>query len=415
MYIADLHIHSHHARATSRESDLPHLVWWAQRKGIGLLGTGDCTHPAWRAALRAQLEPAGEGVYALRPAYRLACATPGDAPRLVVTGEVDTVYRRDGRSRRVHHLLVLPDLDAADALAARLAPYGDLCADGRPTLRLDSRDLLALLLTVSPAAMLIPAHIWTPHYGLLGAATGFDSLAACFGDLAPAIRAVETGLSADPPMLWRVSALDGLTLLSHSDAHAPSKLGREADLLTGARDYPALRRALCTGAGLAGTIEFFPAASKYHQDGHRRCGVCLSPAQADAHGGRCPVCGKPLTIGVAHRVAQLADRPAGYRPPDAKPFERLLPLSAVVAAALGVSEAAKRTRTLCDRLLDELGSAFYILRRAPLADVRAVAGEGVATALGRLRAGDVPCRPGYDGRFGAVELLTPDEIAALRG
>ena len=321
MYIADLHIHSRFSRATSRDCDLPHLDWWSRRKGIGLVGTGDFTHPAWRAELRERLVPAEEGVYVLREEFRLPGAPAGESPRFVVTGEISSIYKRDGKTRRVHNLILLPSLEAADALSARLEAVGNIRSDGRPILGLDSRDLLEMTLEACPEAELIPAHIWTPHFSMFGAFTGFERVEECFGDLAPYIHAVETGLSSDPPMNWRVPALDGLTLVSNSDAHSPAKLGREANLLETERTYPALVRAIRTGEGFGGTIEFFPEEGKYHLDGHRNCGVCLTPQETLALGGVCPVCGKRLTVGVEHRVEELAGRPAGFRPPDAKRSE----------------------------------------------------------------------------------------------
>ncbi len=230
MYFADLHIHSRFSRATSRDCDLPHLDWWARRKGIGLLGTGDFTHPGWRAELKEQLVLAGEGVYELKEAYRLPCGVKGETPRFVVTGEISSIYKRGGKTRKVHNLILLPSLEAADALSARLEAVGNIRSDGRPILGMDSRDLMELTLDVCPDAEFIPAHIWTPHFSMFGAFSDFPSIEACFGDMTPYIHAVETGLSSDPPMNWRVSALDALTLVSHSDAHSPAKLGREADI-----------------------------------------------------------------------------------------------------------------------------------------------------------------------------------------
>ena len=349
MYIADLHIHSRFSRATSKDGDLPHLDWWARRKGIRMVGTGDFTHPAWRAELREQLVPAGEGVYTLRQDLRLPDVAPGEAPRFVITGEISCIYKRHGRTRKVHNLILLPSLEAADELSARLEAIGNIHSDGRPILGLDSRDLLELTLDTCPDAEFIPAHIWTPHFALFGAFSGFDTMEECFGDLTGHIHAVETGLSSDPPMNWRVSALDGLTLVSHSDAHSPSKLGREADLLDTGLTYPELVRAIRTGEGFQGTVEFFPEEGKYHLDGHRNCGVCLTPAETAALGGVCPVCGKKLTIGVEHRVEALADRPAGFRPEGAKPFESLAPLPEVIAATTGVSAAGKNTQALYEQ------------------------------------------------------------------
>ncbi len=415
MFIADLHIHSRFSRATSRDGDAPHLDWWARRKGIGLVGTGDFTHPAWRAELHEQLEPAGEGVYTLKAEYRLPDAQPGDAPRFVVTGEISSIYKRHGKTRKVHNVILLPSLEAADELAARLEAIGNIRSDGRPILGLDSRDLLELTLDACPDAEFIPAHIWTPHFSMFGAFSGFDTMEGCFDDLTPHIHAVETGLSSDPPMNWRVSALDGLTLVSNSDAHSPSKLGREANLIEGEREYPSLMRAIRTGEGFLGTIEFFPEEGKYHLDGHRNCGVCLTPVETAVRGGLCPVCGKKLTIGVEHRVEELADRPAGFRPADAKPFESLAPLPEAIAASTGVSPTAKKTVQLYEKMLAALGDEFTILRQTPIADIGAVAGPCVAEGIRRLRAGEVQRRAGFDGEYGTISLLTPAEIEQFSG
>ena len=416
MYIADLHLHSRFSRATSRDCDLPHLDWWAGRKGIALLGTGDFTHPAWRSELREQLIPAGEGVYALRPELRLPDGGPGAAPQFVVTGEISCIYKRDGKTRKVHHLILLPSLEAAEALSARLEALGcNLRSDGRPILGLDSQTLLELTLETCPGAEFIPAHIWTPHFSVFGAFSGFRSLEECFGSLAPHIHAVETGLSSDPPMNWRFSGLDGLTLVSHSDAHSPGRLGREADVLDTGRTYPELTAAIRTGAGFQGTVEFFPDEGKYHLDGHRKCGVCLTPAETTARGGLCPVCGKPLTIGVEHRTEELADRPPGFQPEQAKPFVSLIPLPEVIAASTGCSVLSKRTSRLYETLLRELGTEFSILRELPVEDIRRAAGPCIAEGIRRLRAGKVERRPGFDGEYGVISLLTPSEIQQLSG
>ena len=356
MYIADLHIHSRFSRATSRDCDLPHLDWWARRKGIQLIGTGDFTHPAWRAEMREQLVPAGEGVYALREGLTMEGTAPGAAPRFVVTGEISCIYKRHGRTRKVHNLILLPSLEAAEELSVRLEAIGNIHSDGRPILGLDSRDLLELTLETCPEAEVIPAHIWTPHCAMCGAFCGVDTVEECFGDLADQIHGVETGLSSDPPMNWRVSALDRLSLLSHSDAHSPSRLGREADLLDTGLSYPELVQAIRTGEGLLGTLEFFPEEGKYHLDGHRNCGVCLTPAETAERGGLCPVCGKKLTIGVEHRVEELADRPAGFRPEDAKPFESRAPLPAEIGAPPGGAAAGKKTLEQYERLLQTRNS-----------------------------------------------------------
>ena len=415
MYIADLHIHSRFSRATSRDGDLPHLDWWARCKGIALVGTGDFTHPAWRAELRQQLIPDGDGLYVLRDELRLPQEAPDRRPRFIITGEISCIYKRHGRTRKVHHLILLPSLDAADELSARLEAVGNIRSDGRPILGLDSRDLLELTLDACPDAELVPAHIWTPHFAMFGAFSGFDSIEECFGDLSPYIHAVETGLSSDPPMNWRVSSLDKLTLISNSDAHSPARLGREANLLSADRSYSGLTNAVRTGEGFEGTIEFFPEEGKYHLDGHRSCGVCLTPAETAERNGLCPVCGKKLTIGVEHRVEELADRPAGVRPDSARHFESLAPLPEVIAASTGVSAGSKKVLELYEHMLHTLGAEFSILRDLPAEEIERVAGPCVAEGIRRLRRGQVARRPGFDGEYGTISLLTPAEIEQYSG
>lgn len=414
MYIADLHIHSRYARATSRDCDAPHLDLWARKKGIALLGTGDFTHPAWRGELEEQLAPAEEGLYKLKPEFALANGPIGEA-RFVLSTEISSIYKKDGRVRKVHNVILLPDFDSARRLSARLEAIGNLHSDGRPILGLDCRDLLEITLDACPQALFIPAHIWTPHFSLFGAFSGFDSLEECFGDLSGEIHALETGLSSDPPMNWRVSQLDGYTLVSNSDAHSPQKLGREGNLLDTALSYPALKHAIETGEGFGGTLEFFPEEGKYHLDGHRNCGVVLSPAETEALGGLCPVCGKKLTIGVEHRVEELADREEGFRPENAKPFESLAPLPEVIGASCGYSENSKKVLACYEKMLAELGPEFTILREASLEDIRQAAGPAVAEGVCRLRRGEVERKAGFDGQFGSVILLTPQEVQAFQG
>ena len=346
MYIADLHIHSRYSRATSRDCTPEILELWARKKGIRLLGTGDFTHPAWREELKEKLVPAEEGLYTLKEEYRVRDPLTDDSgtPRFVVTGEISSIYKQGERVRKVHSLLLLPGLEDAERLSLRLEQIGNIHSDGRPILGLPCHDLLEIMLELCPEAVYIPAHIWTPHFSLFGAFSGFDTIQECFGDLTPHIHALETGLSSDPPMNWRLSALDSYQLISNSDAHSPAKLGREANLIEGELSYPALKKAIETGEGLQGTIEFFPEEGKYHFDGHRKCHLCLSPAEARKFDGKCPVCGKKLTIGVSHRVEELADRAEGYLRPDGKVFESLVPLPEVIAASTGKSAAGVRVQ-----------------------------------------------------------------------
>ncbi|HIU34153.1 MAG TPA: UvrD-helicase domain-containing protein [Candidatus Pullichristensenella excrementigallinarum] len=415
MYIADLHIHSRYSRATSRDLDARNLDLWARRKGVGLVGTGDFTHPAWREELREALEPCGEGVYRLREEQRLPCEVETDAPRFVVSGEISTIYKQGDRTRKVHSVILLPSLEDADELSRRLEAVGNIRSDGRPILGLSCRDLLEITLEACPQAIFIPAHIWTPHFSLFGAFSGFHTLEECFGDLSGHISALETGLSSDPAMNHRVSALDKYTLVSNSDAHSPSKLAREANLLEGERDFSSLARALQTGEGFLGTIEFFPEEGKYHLDGHRNCGICLEPIETIRLGGRCPVCGKKLTVGVMHRVEELADRPEGACPEGAKPFESLAPLKEVVAASSGASVTGKKVEAAYCALLKALGSELHILRETSPEEIERVAGPGVAEGIRRLRAGKVRREAGYDGVYGTISLFEPGELEVFKG
>lgn len=415
MILADLHIHSRFSRATSRDGDAPHLDLWARYKGLGIVGTGDFTHPAWRAELREALVPAEEGLYRLREDLRLPAEVEAQEPRFVVSGEISTIYKRGGRTRKVHHVLLLPGLDEAEALSQKLEAIGNLHSDGRPILGLDSHDLLEIVLETCPEAVYIPAHVWTPHFSLFGAFSGFDAVEECFGDLTPYVHALETGLSSDPPMNRRCSMLDRFQLVSNSDAHSPNKLGREANLLSCGRSYSALKRAIETGEGLEGTVEFFPEEGKYHFDGHRACGCCLEPGRAIELGNLCPVCGKRVTIGVAHRVEALADRPEGAAPADSRPFESLLPLPELLADVLGASAASKRVQAAYFGLLKRLGPEFRILRECAPEEMERAAGPAAAEALRRLRQGRVRRQPGYDGEYGRITLFAPHELELLAG
>ena len=415
-YIGDLHIHSRFSRATSRDGDPEHLEFMARKKGIHILGTGDFTHPTWRAELMEKLEPAEDGLYVLKEEYRIHQeGVPEEKPRFLVTGEISSIYKKNERVRKVHSLLLLPGLEEAEALSRRLELIGNIHSDGRPILGLDCRDLLEIMLETCPEAVYVPAHIWTPHFSLFGAFSGFDSIEECFGDLTPYIHALETGLSSDPPMNWRVSALDSYFLVSNSDAHSPAKLGREATLFQTELSYAGIAKAINTGEGLAGTLEFFPEEGKYHFDGHRKCGLCISPQETAEFGGRCPVCGKKITIGVLNRVEQLADRPEDYVRPDAKPFESLVPLPEVIAASTGASAAGKKVQETCDRRVGALGPECFILRQAPIEDIRHAAGPLVAEGISRLREGRVKRTPGYDGEYGKIGLLSEEDISSLEG
>ncbi|MBI4715155.1 MAG: DNA helicase UvrD [Nitrospirae bacterium] len=414
-FLADLHVHSPYSRAVSREMTLENLHRWAQLKGIAVVGTGDFTHPRWSAELREKLEPAEPGLFRLRP--DLADSVDAGIPercrgevRFLLTGEISGIYRRYGRTRKVHNLLLLPGFSEADHLAARLGEIGNLESDGRPILGLDSEKLLRIVLETAPGALLIPAHAWTPHFSVFGSHSGFDSLEECFGDLAPHVRAIETGLSSDPAMNWRLAQLDGVTLISNSDAHSPAKLGREANLLRTERSYDGIASAL-TGAdpdGFLGTLEFFPEEGKYHYDGHRNCGSRMTPAESIRRGGICPICGKGITIGVLHRVEDLADRPEGFLPVGAKPFQRLIPLTELVAETLGKGVKTKGVMKVYFSLQERLGNELSILREVPVGEIEKAADPRLAEAVRRMRAGEITLLPGYDGEYGTFRVLPPD-------
>ena len=405
--IADLHIHSRFSMATSKEGTPENLDFWARKKGISLIGTGDFTHPVWREELKERLVSEGNGLYRLRDAYvkEESRKFPGEGTRFVVSGEISSIYKKNGKTRKVHNVILLPSLEAADAMAQRLEKIGNIHSDGRPILGLDSHDLLEMMLDVCPEGILIPAHIWTPHFSVLGAKSGFDSVEECFEELAPYIHALETGLSSDPAMNWRISKLDRYQLVSNSDAHSPSKLGREANLLDIDCSYEGLYRAIQTGEGLEGTVEFFPEEGKYHFDGHRKCGVSLSPVEAERLGGICPVCGKKLTMGVDHRVEQLADRAEGFVKKDGKKYESLVPLPEVIAACMGYSTASKKVQGCFEQMLQTLGTEFDILRNVPSEDIKSCAGERIAEGIENVRTGNVKRIPGYDGEYGKIELF----------
>ena len=418
MYIGDLHIHSRYSRATSKDCTPEHLDLWARKKGIHIVGTGDFTHPAWREELKEKLEPAEDGLYVLKKEYRIGGAgESGMQPRFVVTGEISSIYKKGDRVRKVHSLLLLPGLEAAEALARRLELIGNIHSDGRPILGIPCRDLLEIMLETCPEGIYVPAHIWTPHFSLFGAFSGFETIEECFEDLTPHIHALETGLSSDPPMNWRVAALDRFHLISNSDAHSPAKLGREANLFDMELSFQGLAGAVQEGKGLEGTIEFFPEEGKYHFDGHRKCGLCISPQETAKYGGRCPVCGKKITIGVLNRIEQLADadREEGFVLPAGRPFESLVPLPEVIGASMGISAAGKKAMETYERMIRNLGPEFAILREVPVEDIRKAAGPLVAEGIRRLREGKVERTPGFDGEYGKIGLLTPEDISSLEG
>lgn len=409
--IVDLHVHSRYSRATSKDCSLAGLYRWGKIKGIHIIGTGDFTHPHWFKELRDQLVyDKQSGFYLLKPA--LAEETDAELPAkvrdepiwFVPSVEISTIYSKLDQVRKIHQLLVLPDLQTVSELRDQLMRIGNLSSDGRPILGMDSKKLLARMLEVSDQGLYIPAHIWTPWFSVFGSRSGFDSLEAAYEELTPHVRAIETGLSSDPSMNWRLSQLDKLAITSNSDAHSPQKLGREATILHCEPSYQEMMQAIRTNDDrLIGTIEFFPEEGKYHYDGHRVCGVRFSPAETKAHKGICPKCGRLLTVGVDYRVDELADRPVGYQPAAPKRVEYIIPLTEILGELAGKGPSSKAVEDHYWRLIGSLGSEFAILRQLPIEQIQQF-DQPVAQAIERLRSGKVVRDPGYDGVFGTIKV-----------
>jgi len=430
-YIADLHIHSPFSRATSKASNLIGLAAWARIKGIHVLGTGDFTHPGWFRQIRDQLVAAEPGFFRLKKELQPAVAdvlapftldqgsfiAEAGNSRFVLTAEISSIYKRHGRVRKVHNILFVPDFDSAARINARLAAIGNIESDGRPILGLDSRNLLEILLEQAPAGFLVPAHIWTPWFSLFGSKSGFDSIEECFGDLSTHIFALETGLSSDPDMNRLVSALDRFTLISNSDCHSPAKIGREANLFNSDFHFHAMRDALkdpTTGTFL-GTIEFYPEEGKYHVDGHRKCNISFQPAETLRHNSVCPVCGRPLTIGVSHRVMELADRDEPCYPKDSPSFHSIIPLPEVLGEILGRGPATKGVMDQYVRLIGLFGSEFELLLNTPVDEIEKRSSAVLAEAVRRIRSDRVIKKPGFDGEFGVIKVFAENEISSLQG
>lgn len=421
-YYTDLHLHSHFSRATSKDLDLEHLSLWAQRKGIQVVGTADFVHPTWLKELKEKLEPAEEGFFRLKDKY--AKQTAPEVPeacrsevRFMLSVEISNIYKKMDKVRKIHNIIFAPSFEAAEKIQARLEKIGNIRSDGRPILGLDSRNLLEIILECDPLCYLIPAHIWTPWFSVLGSKGGFDRVEDCFGDLTKHIFAVETGLSSDPLMNWRLKQLDPFVLVSNSDAHSPPKLAREATIYDTEFSYKGMYRALSDpkDKGLTGTLEFFPEEGKYHYDGHRDCKTRLHPKETIKNKGLCPVCGKPVTVGVMARVEELADRPEGEKSARWRPYFNLIPLPEIIADAKGVGAASKNVGLLYLQMITKLGNEIYILLDAPLKEIEKVAGDLIAEGIRRARKGEVKIDAGYDGEYGIIKLFSASERKAKEG
>ncbi len=415
-FYADLHIHSKYSRATSKDLNLEALYRWAQLKGLQVVSTGDFLHPAWFKEIKEKLVPAEEGFFKLKPAYakkidlEVSPACRGEV-RFVLSVEIASIYKRLDKVRKVHNVVFVPSLEVAQSLQKTMKKIGNIYSDGRPILGLDSRDLLEITLASHPQSFLVPAHIWTPWFSMLGSKGGFDKMEDCFGDLTKHIFALETGLSSDPLMNWRLSQLDSCVLISNSDAHSASKLGREANIFDTAFSYPGIYSALANkeDKGFLGTLEFFPEEGKYHYDGHRDCGMRLTPQETIQNKGLCPKCGKPVTVGVMARVEELADRPQGEKGARARAFQSLIPLEEIIAEGKGVGPTSKPVQELFYRLLSKLGNEISILNDIPLDAIKQIGGALLAEGIHRMREGRVSIAPGYDGEYGVISLFSDKE------
>jgi uncharacterized protein (TIGR00375 family) len=412
-FVADLHIHSKFSRATSRDMVLDTLAYWAKVKGIRLLATGDFTHPEWLFLMKEKLKPSGNGFFEFKngvtapddPYLRSIPFSPRDTSFILST-ELSFIYSKGGKVRKIHVMLLAPDFESVERINARLAAVGNLRSDGRPILGLDVRLFCRMVAETCPRCVVIPSHIWTPWFSLFGANSGFDSIEECFEEMTPMIFALETGLSSDPPMNWRLSALDRFALVSNSDAHSPSKIGRESNVFDTDFSYRGLMDAVRNRDPnrFLYTVEFFPEEGKYHYDGHRKCGVVLSPRESMTAGDLCPKCGKPLTIGVLHRVEELADRESGVGVPGRIPFKNLIPLNEVIAEAVGRTPESQAVWELYFKFIREFGNEFTILTEVPVAELARVGPDRIALGIDRMRQGLVRIVPGHDGEYGIIQL-----------
>ncbi len=419
-FIADLHVHSCHSRATAKDLNLENLYIAAQIKGITVVGTGDFTHPAWFSEIEKKLEPAEEGLFKLKEEIVRICdpRVPEGRRRPVrflLSTEISNIYKKNDRVRKNHNLVFMPDLESARSFSQKLSRIGNIVSDGRPILGLDARDLLEIVIETSDQGFLIPAHIWTPWFSLLGSKSGFDSVKDCFGDLISFIFAVETGLSSDPAMNWRVSELDGLTLVSNSDAHSPSKLGREANLFDSGLSYSDIFESLKTGKNFCGTLEFYPEEGKYHLDGHRNCDVRLWPQKTAELDGICPVCRKPLTLGVLHRVEELADHEDGRKPEKHHPFYSLAPLCDILSEIFKVGSGSKKVQNAYQKIISDTGSELDVLLKIPIDQLNRSSIPLLGEAVRRMREKELSILPGYDGFYGKICVFEPGEQERLLG
>src|SRR3989344_1889957 len=406
-FAADFHIHSKYSRATSPLMDLESLDKWAAIKGVKVLGTGDFTHPLWLKELKNKLEPSEPGLFKFK--------NFDSKTRFILTAEISCIYSKGGKIRKVHIVIFAPSVNAVEKINFELEKIGNLHSDGRPILGLDAKELAKIVLDVDENCLVVPAHVWTPWFAIFGSKSGFDSIEECFDEYAKYIYAIETGLSSDPAMNWRLSQLDNITLISNSDSHSLAKIGREANVFDTEVSYKGITEAIKKKdpSKFLSTVEFFPEEGKYHYDGHRLCQVSMKPEESKKHNNVCPKCGRPLTIGVLNRVAELADRPAGTTPQGTIPFKSLIPLEEIIADALGVGVISRRVREEYEKLIHTLGSEFEILLNADQSSLQSATLPEIAEGIMRVREGRVQIEPGYDGEYGKIKIFEQGEQQAI--
>ncbi len=398
-FIADFHIHSKYSRATSRNMDVKHIAEWAKLKGITLMGTGDFTHHLWLEELKHNLEDLGNGLFKYQGVY------------FILTVEVSSIYSKKGRTYRIHNIIFSPSFKTTDRINEKLGRIGNLVSDGRPILGLDAAELSRIVFDIDENCMIVPGHIWTPWFSLFGSMSGFDRIEDCFEEQTPKIFALESGLSSDPAMNWRLSALDKFAIISNSDSHSLQKIGREANIFDCELDYKAIREALKTKdkKRFLYTIEFFPEEGKYHYDGHRLCGIRWSPKETKEHNGKCPKCGKVVTVGVVNRIEKLADRPEGFKPENPIPFKRLIPLDEIIAEAKGVGKGSIAVERDYHSCIAKFGTEFEVLLHASEEALLKGLPLKVAQGVLRVRQGKVNIKPGFDGEYGTISIFDEDE------
>ncbi len=413
-FIADLHIHSHFSMATSKKLTPEHLDYWAKLKGIKVVGTGDFSHPGWTAELKEKIEPAEPGLFKLKDEFKIKSPVPEsntNAPRFLLSAEISNIYKKNGKVRKIHNVILAPNFEVVDKIQQKLSHMNfNITSDGRPILGLDAKHLLEMCLEISDKFFFIPAHIWTPWFSALGSKSGFNSIEECFEDLSKHIYALETGLSTDPALNWMCSFLDRYTLISNSDAHSPEKLGRNANLFDTDVNYYSITEALKTSdERFSGTFDMFPQEGKYHYDGHRKCKVCWDPVQTMKHHSICPVCGKKVTVGVVNRIVELSDRVNIEERPNRKPFYSIIPLSEILAEIEGVGEKSQKVKKQYEQLIAKAGSEFNILHFLPVEQLKEMGGEVLSEAIQRMRNHQIIIKEGFDGEYGEIKVFHPDE------